>query len=413
MKNKLLPYTIVLFFGIFLLFGCDTGNDIPRLNDTAVTAESLSQVVSANNQFAFDLYSQYQSKEGNLFFSPYSISTALAIAYEGAEGSTAQEMQNVLHFPDDDSARRSAFARLYNQVNQRDQEYPLNTANALWAQKEYKFKADYLGRAADHYGGKVMNLDFIEETEEARMTINQWVQDETSGKIKGIIPAGVLNSLTKLVITNAIYFKGNWAIRFDKSQTRETDFKVSPQEIVKAQMMTVGGEKAVFFYAQTDDLQILELPYEGEDISMLILLPKEDSLEKVEKDLTIEKLSELKGMMKERQISVSIPRFSFETKYFMADALKQMGMPSAFDPDKADFSGMTGANELYVTSLIHQAFIEVNEEGTEAAASTSISMGITSVRPDFFYADRPFIFIIQEKTTGTMLFIGRVSDPGK
>ena len=373
-------------------------------------------VVDANNKFAFDLYSEYKSEEGNVFFSPYSIETALAMTYEGAKGKTADEMQKVLHFPQDDNARRQGFLSIYNGINEKDKKYLLSTANALWAQKDYPFLQDYFGLTEKYYGGKVTNLDFAAETEKSRQTINLWVEEKTNDKIKDLIPQGAIDAMTRLVLTNAIYFKGNWSIQFDKKDTQEQDFKVSPEKTVKAQMMSMTGEKANFNYYENDDLQALELPYDGKELSMLILLPKGPDLSSLEDSIDPEKLTSLKNSMNERQVDVYLPRFKFETKYFMAGTLKGMGMPTAFSSD-ADFSGMTGKKDLYISEVIHQAYVEVNEEGTEAAAATGVIMGVTAVleppKIPVFRADHPFIFLIQDKSTGNVLFMGRVSDPSK
>ena len=384
-------------------------------------AQDNNSVVNANNRFAFDLYSRYKSKDGNIFYSPYSISSALAMTYEGARGKTAEEMQTVFHFPQDASIRRESFLKIDQQINKKDKKYKLNIANALWAQKDYKFLDDYFGLVEKYYGGKVTNLDFTNETEKSRLIINSWVEKQTNNKIKDLIPPGILNSLTRLVLTNAIYFKGFWLKQFDKKDTKEEDFRVSPDNKIKAQMMRLTGKEANFNYAETDKLQILELPYEGEELSMLILLPKEDDLKAVEESLNSEKLSEWKKLLRNEKVNVYLPKFKFENKYFMAQDLKDMGMPTAFTlgidfGGEADFSGMTGNKKLNIDMVIHQAFVEVNEEGTEAAAATAVEMAPAagpSDRIKIFKADHPFIFIIQNSETGNILFVGRVSDPTK
>lgn len=380
-----------------------------------IIGADVKSVVAANNLFAYDLYSKYKSNDGNVFFSPYSISTALAMTYEGARGKTADEMAAVMHYPKDDQARRNGFASIYAQINRKDKNYTLNTANALWAQKDYSFMPDYLDTAGKYYGGNVTNLDFVKETEKSRITINKWVEDHTNDKIKDLIPTGAVGPATRLVLTNAIYFKGKWAIQFNKNDTSERVFRTGPDKTVKAQMMSLAGEKAVFNYGETDLFQILELPYDGEDLSMLILLPKEDDISSLEASLNEDNLAAWENAMNEEQVNVFLPRFKFETKYFMADTLMEMGMPTAFSLD-ADFSGMTGNKDLLISDVIHQAYVEVNEEGTEAAAATGVVMKLTSVGPSqtkTFYADHPFIFIIQDKTTGTILFMGKVNDPTK
>jgi len=398
----------IILLSIFLI-GC---TDSPVVvDDSHATSEGVQGVIDANNQFAFDLYSEFKKEEeGNIFFSPYSISTALAMTYEGARGETAEEMQSVFYFPEDDMDRMSSFAKLYNQINKKDKGYKLHTANALWAEQNYEFLDEYFNVVEDYYGGKVTNLDFRGETEKSRVTINNWVEDQTNNKIKDIIPRGVITSDTRLVLTNAIYFKGEWVKQFDKDNTRERDFRKSPDETVRVDMMSLRGKEAEFNYAETDELQILEMPYDDEELSMIIMLPKEDF---AEIDLDVEKLKLFKGMLSERRVDVYLPKFKFETKYFMAKNLIEMGMPTAFSMN-ADFSGMNGKGNLYISSVIHQAFVDVNEEGTEAAAATAVVVTEMSAEPSHptFYADHPFVFMIQEKETGAILFMGKVVDPG-
>ena len=416
MTNKIIAAMLILSI---LLFGCSTVQPIidarPVIDDTGATPSGVSSVIDANNQFAFELYSKLNENEkGNIFFSPYSISTALAMTYEGTKGQTAEEMQKVFHFPADIDVRGPAFAKIYNEINKKDKEYKLNTANALWAQKDYAFLNSYFDLVGKYYGGKVTNLDFIGETEKSRVTINDWVEDQTNDKIKDIIPPGVLNPMTRLVLTNAIYFKGTWVKQFDEKNTKEQDFRVSPGNTVKVPMMSLTGKDAKFNYTETDKLQVLELLYKGNELSMLVLLPKEDNLDSISDSLNAEKLAGLRSSLREQQVDVFLPKFKFETKYFMADTLSDMGMPTAFTQGKADFSGMTGNQDLFISKVIHQAFVEVNEEGTEAAAATVVIMTMSAMpRQTIFMADHPFIFIIQQKETGNILFLGKVIDPSK
>ncbi len=384
----------------------------PKADETGATPEAVSTIVDANNQFAFDLYSELKSESGNLFFSPYSISAALIMTYEGAKNKTAEEMQSVLHIPENAEIRRPAFAKIYNEINKEDKKYQLSTANALWAQQDYKFLDEYTGTVERYYGGKVTNLDFIRETESSRQTINKWVEKQTNDKIKDLIPQGVISDMTRLVLTNAIYFKGTWLLQFDKKNTQEENFRVGPGNIAKVQMMQLTGDDVKFNYAETDKLQVLEMPYDGEELSMLLLLPKGDDLEPAEEALEPEKLSELKSSLIEQRVDVYIPKFKFETKYFMAENLAKMGMPTAFFGN-ADFSGMDGTKNLFISAVIHQAFVEVNEEGTEAAAATGVVMNFKSAGPSIpvFYADHPFIFLLQERESGNILFMGRVNNP--
>ncbi|MBN2422534.1 serpin family protein [Candidatus Woesearchaeota archaeon] len=399
----------------------------PKADDVGSTQQGIQQVVNANNQFAFDLYSELvKDEEGNIFYSPYSISAALAMTYEGARGQTANEMKSVFHFPENNILQPN-FAAIYNGINKGNKAYELRTGNALWAQYDYKFLDDYTSRVEQYYGGKVANLDFVKETEKSRQTINSFIEEQTNDKIKDLIPQGVLDPMTKLVLTNAIYFKGTWEWEFDESDTRDQDFKITKDNIVKTPMMYMDPDKARFNYADLKKMQILELPYKGEKISMLVLLPKQGeeydyetdeiinydyTLEDIE--LSSEKLNEYKSEMKEIKLdSIHLPKFEFDTKYFLVKTLSDMGMPTSFTFD-ADFSGMNGIRELFISAVIHQAYVKVDEKGTEAAAATAVIVGKMAAMPqNIFRADHPFIFIIQEKDTGNILFMGRVTDPTK
>jgi len=377
-------------------------------DEGGVTPEDIIGVATANNRLAFDLYGRLREEEGNIFFSPWSISSAMAIALEGARGETESEMRAVLHLPGEE--RRPAFARLYNEINKKDKRYELATANAVWAQKDFQILDAYFDVIEKYYGGNVENLDFIGDTEGSRKTINGWVEGKTKEKIKDLIPRGAIDGQTRLVITNAIYFKGQWVKQFDLKNTQESEFRVTPDKAVKVRMMNLRDAK--FRYAEDGTVQILELPYAGEELSMLILLPKEDSPDKVEGTLTAQRINEWRASMKEEQVDVYLPRFKLETKYGLVETFKELGMRQAFDLGQADFSGMTGWRDLFISSIIHQAFVEVNEEGTEAAAATGVIVTLTAMpTKKIFMADHPFIFIIMDRTTGAILFLGKVANP--
>jgi len=384
----------------------------PRTDSTGSSQQGINEVVNANNKFTFDLYSQLnKSEKGNIFYSPYSISAALAMTYEGARGQTADEIKSVFHFPGNNILRPN-FATIYNEINKKDKPYKLNTGNALWVQQNYKLLDEYLSTVEKYYGGKAANLDFAGEVEKSRQTINTFIEEQTANRIKDLIPAGFLDANTKLVLTNAIYFKGTWIWEFDKADTREQDFMTTPTNAVKTPMMYMKNDKAKFNYADVGNLQILELPYKGDEISMLVLLPTEN-LNAIEPSLTTEKLKAWKDQMKEEKLdAIYLPKFEFDTKYFMAETLSAMGMPTAFG--NADFSGMTGNRNLFIDQVIHQAFIKVDEEGTEAAGATAVIMKeIAVLQRKVFNANHPFIFVIQEKETGNILFLGKVVDPTK
>lgn len=414
-KYFLLTLTIIAAMSIMAgaaFYSKSRMTKIQIAKDKAATVKGVKAVVNANNQFALDLYAELGQGEDNIFFSPYSIASAMAMTYEGARGKTAEDIQSVFPFPVDDKLRRSAFAAIHDQLNKQDSKYELNTANSLWVQKDHKLLDSYLTTVKRFYGGDATNLDFIGSTEESRETINRWVESKTNNMIKDLLPSDSLNSLTRLVLTNAIYFKGAWLKPFDKGHTGLKEFRASPSTKILVPTMKHEGEKSKFNYAQTDDLQILEMPYKGDDLSMLIFLPKDDDLSSLEGSLTLDKIDDWKNKLTKQQVDVFLPKFSFDAKYYLKEILKKMGMPAPFSP-AADLSGIDGAKGLFLGQVIHQSFIDVNEEGTEAAAATAFGVlgGLDEETKLVFRADHPFLFIIHDKTNGNILFIGKVRNP--
>ncbi len=402
------------------------GNNPPSADDFGFSEEGVQEVVDANNAFAFDLYSELiKSEDGNIFYSPYSMSSALAMTFEGANGKTAEEMQSVFHFPAKEVLRPN-FAAIYNDLNIGNKDYSLKTGNALWVQQDYPFLDSYLTLVDNRYGGKAANLDFVDDTEHSRVTINTFIEDQTNNKIKDLIPEGILSSDTRLVLTNAVYFKGDWDYAFDTSDTHDSLFHVDSTTSVTTPMMNMRPKEKEFNYLETEKLQVLELSYKGDDVSMLILLPKQmesynfETNERIFSNYTLDdidfssgRLNEYKSQMAMVEMSyISLPSFEFDSKYFMKEALINLGMPLAFSAG-ADFSGMTGSQELFIGSVIHQAYIKVDEKGTTAAAATAVMMVIMSMpmSTNSFEANHPFVFVIQEKETGNILFVGRVTDP--
>ena len=384
-------------------------------------ADGEKSVVDANNQFALDLYTQLaedpEYSGENLFFSPFSISSALAITYEGARGDTATEIQDVFHFPTDSPTMREEYSGIIAGINSGDSAYSLRTANALWAEKTYPFLQEYITIADHTYHARTTNLDFITRPDESRLTINQWVEEQTEEKIKDLLPSGSINPLTRLVITNAIYFKGTWVKQFDEKKTTVEDFRTGTAMTVPVPMMQRTDKNATFGYTETGNLQVLQMPYEsdsGKQLSMLVLLPKDGNLASLEQSLDASTLSELQQNLSIKQVIVYFPKFTMETKYSLPRTLSAMGMPAAFT-GSADFSGMDGTRSLYIADVIHQAFVEVNEEGTEAAAATAVIIMKSSAPVEepvpVFRADHPFIFIIKDDETGLILFMGRVVHP--
>jgi serpin B len=374
--------------------------------------EDTAAVAAANNRFAVDLYRKFAEKEGNMFFSPFSILTALTMTYEGAGGKTAQEMREVLHLPEDKAALRSSFSAINSAINADGKPYELATANAIWPEKGFDFLPAYTQTLRDFYGSEATPLDYATNAEGSRVTINKWVEERTREKIKDLIPPGVLNPMTRMVLTNAIYFKGDWARQFNKNLTSPMEFRTGSGKKVQADMMRdEGGEERRNYY-ESENLQMLELPYKGDELSMLVILPPSDDIGGIEGSLSAENIDTWRKSMRPERVDVYLPKFKLEKKYMMADTLRGLGMAEAFTM-AADFSGMDGRKDLFISQVIHQSYVKVDEEGTEAAAATAVVMTATGMptRPKVFRADHPFIFIIQDKKSGNILFMGRVDDP--
>ena len=369
--------------------------------------------MEGNKAFAFGLYEKLKEVEGNLFFSPYSISTALAMTYAGARGNTEKQMGTALHFTLDQKRFHPAFAWLEAQFKtvQEKGDIELNIANALWAQEDYVFLREFLDLIQSNYGTVLNHVDFKRACEAARKKINAWVEQKTKDKIKDLIKPGVLNALTRLVLTNAIYFKGRWESQFKKSRTKESPFWLSIDKSVEVPMMT---QKRQFRYMENDSLQILELPYIGDDLAMIVLLPRKvDGLAQLEADLSVENLNMWIGHLRKREVSVFLPKFKMTSQFRLSETLASMGMPDAFGGN-ADFSGIDGTKNLFISAVIHKAFVDVNEEGTEAAAATAAVISLTSAPstpPPTFRADHPFVFLIHDNHSGSILFVGRIVDP--
>jgi serpin B len=395
-----------------IVAGCaDTPGTTAPEPENLTAADAADSVVTANNAFACDLYHRLAngSATENIFFSPYSLSSALAITYEGARGTTAEEMASVLHLPENETLRREEFAAVNAGLNHNDAGYTLRTANALWAEETHPFLPEYVETAERYYAANVTNLDFIGDPEASRLTINRWVEEQTEGKIRDLLPGGSISSLTRLVITNAIYFKGTWDLQFDANRTTMEDFRTDSGSTVRVPMMQCTGGAAVYPYAQTETLQVLALPYAGEgNLSMLVLLPKDGNLSIAEEALDAENLADLRDSLTRWRVDVFFPKFTFEEEYGLPKTLAAMGMPTAFT-GAADLSGMDGTHDLFVTGVFHKAFIDVNEEGTEAAAATGVASG--AGLPRVFRADHPFVFLILDDDTGVILFMGRVACP--
>jgi len=394
-----------------------------------VTGDDVSVLVNGNNDFAFDLYQKLKEEDGNLFFSPYSISTALAMTYAGARGETAEQMVDTLHFVLPEERLHSAFNDLDEELAQRGkgrellvvqpegdpvkeniEGFRLSTVNALWGQVGYDFLDEYLDLVERYYGGGLKTLDFIGEPEPSRLEINKWASDQTEGRIQNLLPPGVINPLTRIILTNAIYFKARWENEFSERMTQDDTFYLLDGNTVTVPMM---HQKTRFAYAEGGDFQAVRLPYLGGEIAMVVLLPREGRFEAFEGSLELNKLNDIIGDMVVREVNLALPKFEFEADYRLGKTLSDLGMPAAFSYGLADFSGMDGNRELFISSVIHKTFVSVDEEGTEAAAVTAIPMmgSPPPAGPVDFTANRPFIFLIQDIETGSILFIGRILNP--
>lgn len=383
-------------------------------------AQDPGWIGQANNAFAIDLYGKLAPGESaNLFFSPNSIETALAMTYAGARANTAKQMAAVLHLPPDSDTIDKDLGNFIRELNGAGAEkdkargYELSVANALWGQSGFPFLPRFMNLLRTDYGAGFQQVDFLHNADGARQTINAWVEKETQDKIQNLIPPGVLNPATELVLTNAIYFKGTWAAPFDKKATQDQPFHVSAGGEKKVPMMQRTGN---YRYAEGADFQALKLPYAGYALSMIVLLPHAaDGLPQLEKELTAStKLSDFFDRFDDEKVVVSMPRFRMTNSFELAPALISMGMEDAFG-GRADFSGMTGAKGLFISNVIHKAFVEVNEQGTEAAAATGVVMvGAVAFRPKppkVFRADHPFLFVIRDEKSGAILFMGRLAKP--
>lgn len=379
-----------------------------------VQSAQTQALVQGNNAFALQLYGQLRATPGNLFFSPYSISTCLAMTYAGARGETEQQMARVFHFPGEQAQVHSSFGELQRQLGEAAKEgIELNVANALWAEKEPPLLPAFLQIASGEYQANVNQADFRTSAEAARNQINQWVAQKTKDKIKDILPPGSIDGMTRMVLADAIYFKGTWLKQFEKGETRDQPFHLSSARQVQAPLMHHTDEVR---YMEEDAYQAVELPYQGGELSMMVLLPRNvDGCTGLEAYLTPALLARSLSQMKKQKVEIFLPRFKLESKFELQQTLAKMGMPNAFGA-AADFSGMDGTRNLFISAVFHKAWGEVNEEGTEAAAATAITIKRSAIirepaPPPVFRADHPFIFLIRDARSGSLLFLGRLANP--
>lgn len=392
-------------------------SDKPRETVGTVNQADLSELVGGNNQFAVALYQILKSGAGNLFYSPYSISMALAMTYAGARGTTAQQMADTLHFTLAQDSLHTTFNGLDQELASRGQgakdkegqAFKLNIVNALWGQRGYQFLSQYLDLLAQDYGAGMRLMDFRNDPDGSRQTINKWVADQTKDKIQDLIPPGAIDTMTRLVLTNAIYFNAAWATAFDKGATKDDKFYLNDGSSVNVPMM---HESESLGYAEGSGYKAVELPYSGNELSMVIFLPDIGTFNQFESAFAADKYNGIIQSLSGKQVALTMPRFKYDSQFSLNKALSDMGMPVAFTGD-ADFSGMTGNRDLSISDVIHKAYVAVDESGTEAAAATAVIMRLTAMplSPAEVKVDHPFIFVIRDIQTGTVLFIGRVLNP--
>jgi serpin B len=389
------------------------------LNDDPAQAKAdRPALVQGNTAFACDLYAQLRQAEGNVVYSPYSISTALAMTYAGARGQTAEQMARVLHFTLPQERFHPAAGALVRDLAGQDKakkrNYELHVANALWGQKDYGFREEFLKLTRTSYGAGLNEVDFINAREQARQTINTWVEKQTQDKIKELVKAEHLMQTTRLVLTNAIYFKAEWETKFFREATKPHPFQVTADKKVDVPTMRTQHR---FAHHDGGTFQMLELPYVGKELSMLVLLPKKaDGLAELEQALTAEQLAKWHGKLSVADVQVWLPKFKTASAFELKKVLTAMGMERPFQPTGADFSGMTSNKPLFISEVVHKTMVDVNEEGTEAAGATAAVMsfgGVPPQQPVTFRADHPFLFLVRDNRSGSVLFVGRVADPTK
>lgn len=391
---------------------------VARFSALKLAPSEVKKTVEKSNEFALDLFARLvENGGGNAFISPWSLYKTLSMTYEGARGETAEGVKKAVHLPENERLRRSFFVKIRNTLSE-SRGIDLKTGNALWVQSGYPIREKYVSLSKRFYGAKAGSLDFKDNSAEARHRINNWVAKKTENNIKKLVTSSSVNSLTRFVLANSIFFKGKWAKPFPENRTEPENFWVSPGERVKVPMMTMGGmERSVslhFNHAETGDMKVLELPYQGKDFSMLLLLPKSRfGLENILERLNTEKLNEITSRLDNQipLVLIRIPKFEFKSTYHLEKPLESMGMRSAFRKN-ADFSRIADTEKpLFLFSVLHKVRIKVSERGTKASAATGISGGMG--HPPFFVADHPFIFLIRHKDTGIILFAGKVSNPAK
>jgi serpin B len=391
-----------------------------RVTDPQVSADDTATLASDNAAFALDAYHQMAAANSNLVFSPASISIALAMAYAGAAGTTASEMAATMHYTLPPERLHPAFDALDLALASRGQgklgadggPMQLHVVNAAWGERSYTFESAYLDTLATNYGTGLNLLDFITGFESARVTINDWVAAQTENKIQNLLPEGTVSADTRLVLTNAVYFNAAWLMPFDPTNTHDGTFNLVDGTTVTTKLM--GATLANAAALQGDGFAAVALPYQDDRLSLLVVVPDSGTFAAFEASLDAAKLTAIVAGLTNQQVLLGLPRFHTETSQSLGDVLQALGMTSAFTAGQADFSGMDGTHNLYISDVIHKAFIDVAEKGTEAAAATAVVMdGSAAPSGLVIYADRPFLYFLRDQPTGALLFMGRVLDPSK
>ena len=420
---KIIP--LLLLVGLALA-GCgpavspEAKSDQARVLAPDVPAGDLDALVGGDNAFAFDLYQSLRSTDSNLFYSPYSISLALAMTYGGARGDTEAQMASTLHFDLPQPDLHAAFNRLDLDLAQsgeaadenETQPMQLSIANAVWAQQGHPFLPEYLDLLALNYGAGLHQADFTTHSEPTRKEINRWVSNQTEERIPELVPAGAINPDTRMVLVNAIYFYADWWTQFDPNDTHSAPFHLLDGSEVQVDSMS---SHLFLPYTRGENYQAVELPYAGQSAAMDIILPDEGQFDTVAASLDWPAVEGIINSLQDQEMQLRLPKFTYSSQFDLAKQLAAMGMPDAFCSGAADFSGMDGMQDLCISSVIHQAFVAVNEEGTEAAAATAVIMQETALLlPDFeLIIDRPFFFLIRDLSSGQILFAGQVLDPAQ
>jgi len=400
---------------------------LTRISNPQIPPNDQSMLAAANRAFSADLYQKLRMQDGNLFFSPYSISLALAMTYAGARGDTAAQMAEALHFSLPPERLHPAFNALDQYLaglgvptnpsqptpaDSSGQIFQLSIANAVWGQQGHPFLPAYLDLLAQNYGAGLRLVDFAGAAETSRQVINNWVSQQTKDKIKDLFPQGSIDSSTRLALANAIYFKASWQYAFLETGTHDGAFHLQDGSTVNVPMMS--SIEAATYYEKGSDFQAVGLPYLGGKAMMVVVLPDEGKLAQFEAGLDAARLDSILTGLEGSHVDLSLPKFKLEASFALPNTLKAMGMVDAFDEGKADFSGMDGQHNLFISAVVHKAYVSVDEKGTEAAAATGVAMAESAmINPPTVKVDRPFLFFIYEQGSGTVLFAGRVMNPAK